>query len=207
MNTSHHDSHDIITALTPDTTDATVPRDLHDALAARADRGGILDVSYRSVDSPLGPLLVATTAAGLVRLAFESEGHDTVLEDLAVKVSPRILRSGRRTDTVAVQLDEYFTGRRRRFDLDIDLQLVSGFRHTVISELSSIAYGETASYATVAQRAGNPRAVRAVGSACAHNPVPVVVPCHRVVRSDGTIGNYRGGIDAKDTLLTMESQP
>jgi methylated-DNA-[protein]-cysteine S-methyltransferase len=177
---------------------------LHDRLAAAAEADGLLDVAYRTTDSPFGPLLVAATPEGVVRVAFEGEDHDAVLDALATAVSPRILRSGRRTDEVARQLDEYFAGRRRRFDLAVDLRLVQGFRHAVISRLGDIAYGATASYAAVAAAAGNPRAVRAVGSACAHNPVPLVVPCHRVVRSDGSIGQYLGGAEAKAALLALE---
>lgn len=174
-------------------------------LAIAADRNGLLDIAYRSIDSPVGSLLLAATPEGLVRVAFAREDHDEVLSELSVAVSSRILRSGRRTDAVATQLDEYFAGRRTEFDVPIDLRLVSGFRRDVIAQLLHIAYGTTQSYAAVAAAAGNPKAVRAVGSACAHNPVPIVIPCHRVVRSDGTIGQYLGGVDAKAALLSMES--
>lgn len=178
---------------------------LRDRLSAAADRHDLLDVAYRIVDSPFGPLLVAATVDGVVRVAFEREGHDGVLAGLAAAVGPRILRSGRRTDDVARQLDEYFAGGRRGFELPIDLRLVDGFRRTVIAHLRGIAYGATESYADVAAAAGNPKAVRAVGSACSHNPVPVVIPCHRVVRSDGSLGQYLGGVDAKAALLAMEA--
>ena len=178
---------------------------LHERLAVQAASADLLDVAYRTVDSPFGPLLVAATTEGLVRVAFEREDHDTVLTSLAAAVSPRILRSGRRTDEVARQLGEYFDGQRRRFDVAVDLRLVDGFRRTVISHLRDIPYGDTESYAAVAAAAGSPRAVRAVGSACAHNPIPVVVPCHRVVCSDGTIGSYLGGTEAKAALLAMEA--
>ncbi|MDQ3944261.1 MAG: methylated-DNA--[protein]-cysteine S-methyltransferase [Actinomycetota bacterium] len=182
-------------------TDAT----LRAQLAADAEREGLLDVSYRTVDSPFGPLLLAASPHGLVRVAFEGEDHDAVLGQLATAVSPRILRSPRRTDDVARQLDEYFAGRRRHFDMALDLQLVRGFRRAVISHLREIAYGTTESYAAVARAAGNPAAVRAAGSACSHNPIPVVVPCHRVVRSDGTLGQYLGGPEMKAALLRMEA--
>jgi methylated-DNA-[protein]-cysteine S-methyltransferase len=178
---------------------------LRDRLVADAENDGLLDIAYRTVDSPIGPLLVAATEHGVLRVAFEREGHDTVLANLAGSVSPRILRSARRTDAVARQLDEYFAGRRRGFDVDIDLQLVHGFRRQVIAHLADIAYGSTASYAAVAMAVGNPAAVRAVGSACSHNPLPVVLPCHRVVRSDGGIGQYLGGVEAKVALLTLEA--
>jgi methylated-DNA-[protein]-cysteine S-methyltransferase len=165
----------------------------------------VLDVSYRTIDSPIGPLLLAATAKGLVRVAFDREGHDVVLGRLATQISPRILRAPRRLDGVASQLDEYFDRRRRSFDLPIDLQLAHGFRRTVLTHLRDIAYGETASYAMVAEASGSPAAVRAVGSACANNPLPIVVPCHRVVRSDGSIGQYLGGTDTKQALLAMEA--
>lgn len=174
-------------------------------LAAAADRDGVLDVAYRVLDTPVGPLLLAATAQGLVRVAYASEGHDTVLQALADRISPRILHAPGRLDAVAGQLDEYFAGARHRFEVPLDWRLSAGFRHTVLHHLGDIAYGHTASYAAVAELAGNPRAVRAVGSACATNPLPVVVPCHRVVRSDGAMGGYIGGADAKRTLLNLEA--
>ena len=196
----------LVTALTASLdTDAADIVALRSRLTERAEREDLVDVAYRIVDSPIGPLLVAASSTGLVRVAFESEGHDAVLDRLAGQISPRIMRMPARTDDVARQLDEYFAGRRHEFDLPLDLQLVSGFRRTVISHLPDIAYGSTASYKAVAAMAGNPTAVRAVGSACSHNPVPVVVPCHRVVRSDGSIGNYLGGVDAKAALIALES--
>ena len=196
----------LVTALTASLdTDAAAIVALRSRLTERAEREDLVDVAYRIVDSPIGPLLVAASSTGLVRVAFQSEGHDAVLDQLAVQISPRIMRMPARTDDVARQLDEYFAGRRHEFDLPLDLQLVSGFRRTVISHLPDIAYGSTASYKAVAAMAGNPTAVRAVGSACSHNPVPVVVPCHRVVRSDGSIGNYLGGVDAKAALIALES--
>lgn len=177
---------------------------LRHELAARAEAGGILDVTYRVIDSPHGRLLLAATDQGLVRIAFEREDHDTVLASLATSVSPRILASHLRTEEAARQLDEYFSGRRQAFDLAVDLRLVDGFRRTVVGHLPEIPYGSTATYASLAQMAGNPKAVRAAGSACANNPVPIVVPCHRVVRSDGKIGNYLGGTEMKAALLAME---
>jgi methylated-DNA-[protein]-cysteine S-methyltransferase len=174
-------------------------------LAAAADDEGLLDVAYRTVDSPFGSLLVAATPGGVVRVAFEVEGHDRVLEQLAGSVSPRVLASPRRTDQVARELDEYFDGRRTHFGVDVDLQLVRGFRRQVVELLAAIPYGTTRSYAQVARDAGNPAAVRAVGSACSHNPVPLVLPCHRVVRSDGSVGQYLGGTGAKVALLELES--
>lgn len=178
---------------------------LHADLARRAERAGILDVAYRIVDSPLGALLLAATPEGLVRVAFAGEGHDDVLDALATAVSPRVLEAPARLDAVARQLDEYFAGHRRTFDVPVDLQLAAGFRRAVLQHLREIPFGATESYAVVARAAGSPNAVRAAGSACATNPVPVVVPCHRVVRSDGSIGQYRGGVAAKRTLLALEA--
>jgi methylated-DNA-[protein]-cysteine S-methyltransferase len=177
---------------------------LHARLVEQAEHEGLLDVSYRTHDSPIGPLLLAATPAGLVRVAFSGEDHDAVLGALAATLSPRILRAPDRLDDAARQLDEYFARRRRRFELPLDLQLAHGFRRTVLTHLRSIPYGETESYAAVAAAAGKPAAVRAVGTACARNPVPVVVPCHRVVRSDGTLGQYAGGPELKARLLEME---
>lgn len=178
---------------------------LHDRLAARADAAGLLDLAYRTIDSPVGTLLLVATPAGLVRVAFASEDHDRVLAALASQISPRILNSPRRLDDVARELDEYFGRTRRVFDLPLDFQLATGFRRTVLSQLPTIGYGQTASYAQVAAAAGSPRAVRAAGTACALNPLPVVVPCHRVIRSDGSPGAYRGGPAAKQLLLNLEA--
>ncbi|MCW2552699.1 MAG: Methylated-DNA--protein-cysteine methyltransferase [Mycobacterium sp.] len=180
-------------------------RELHTRLAVAAQRDGVLDVAYRVVDSPVGPLLIAATELGLVRVAFAVEGHDAVLQQLADRVSPRILLAPNRLDAAAHQLDEYFAGGRTGFDVPLDWRLSAGFRSTVLQHLLEIAYGHTASYAAVARLAGNPKAVRAVGSACATNPLPIVVPCHRVVRSDGSMGGYLGGPEAKHTLLTLEA--
>ena len=177
---------------------------LHARLVEQADGEGLLDVSYRTLDSPVGPLLLAATSDGLVRVAFDREDHDAVLARLAAEISPRILRSPRRLEDAARQLDEYFARRRRRFDLPVDLQLAHGFRRTVLTHLRAIPYGATESYATVAAATGSPAAVRAVGTACARNPLPLVVPCHRVVRSDGTLGQYGGGVEVKERLLRME---
>ncbi|CAN5752505.1 MAG: methylated-DNA--[protein]-cysteine S-methyltransferase [Actinomycetota bacterium] len=185
--------------------DAVTQHRLHDRLVAVATEAGILDVAYRTVDTPLGALLLAATAKGLVRVAYAIEDHDTVLEQLSNRVSPRVLRAPARLDMAAREIEEYFAGRRTRFDLSLDFRLSSGFRRNVLTYLPEIAYGRTASYAELAAAAGNPKAVRAVGTACATNPLPVVVPCHRVVRSDGSVGQYIGGTDAKKMLLTLEA--
>ncbi|SEP66895.1 methylated-DNA--[protein]-cysteine S-methyltransferase [Mycolicibacterium nivoides] len=179
--------------------------DLHIRLAAAAQRDGLLDVAYRTVDSPVGPLLLAATEQGLVRVAYAREDHDTVLQHLADQVSPRILHAPARLDTAARELDEYFARTRRTFDLPLDWRLSAGFRSTVLHHLPEIDYGRTASYAAVAALAGSPKAVRAVGTACARNPLPVVIPCHRVVRSDGAMGGYLGGAEAKRLLLELET--
>jgi methylated-DNA-[protein]-cysteine S-methyltransferase len=201
---SNNEIVDDLTASTLGLDPATTDR-LRARLVAEAERAGMLDVGYRTVDSPFGPLLLAATNEGLVRVAFDREDHDVVLGVLAEQVSPRILAAPGRLDDVARELDEYFAGTRRSFDVPVDLRLAHGFRRTVLEHLCSIAYGTTESYALVATASGSPAAVRAVGSACAHNPVPVVVPCHRVIRSDGTIGQYLGGTEAKQTLLALEA--
>jgi methylated-DNA-[protein]-cysteine S-methyltransferase len=180
-------------------------RRLHDRLADRADAQGLLDVAYRTLDTPVGTLLLAATRAGLVRVAYPTEGHDMVLAALAARVSPRILHAPRRLDVAARELEEYFAGRRRGFDLPLDRSLSTGFRRLVLDHLADIAYGDTASYAAVAAAAGNSKAVRAAATACATNPLPVVVPCHRVVRADGSVGGYVGGPAAKQTLLRLEA--
>ncbi|MEV4316915.1 methylated-DNA--[protein]-cysteine S-methyltransferase [Actinocrispum sp. NPDC049592] len=188
----------------PDVDPRTVTR-LRDRLAAEADREGVLDIAYRTVDTPVGSLMLVATEQGLLRVVFEREGHEAVLEHIADVVSPRILQAAKRLDEPWRQLDEYFAGDRRRFELPLDLRLAKGFRRTVLDHLPDIAYGQTWSYAQVAAAAGSPRAVRAVGSACATNPIPIVVPCHRVVRSDGTYGEYVGSPENKVRLLTMEA--
>jgi methylated-DNA-[protein]-cysteine S-methyltransferase len=199
-------NHDLIRDLTRS---ADAPRGqlagLHARLAAAAQRDGILDVAYRVIDTPVGSLLVAATETGLVRVAYASENHDAVLQSLADRISPRILAAPARLDHVARELEEYFGGHRQRFDVPLDWRLSAGFRSTVLHHLPEIGYGHTASYAAVARLAGHPKAVRAVGSACATNPLPVIVPCHRVVRSDGGVGGYLGGAEAKSILLTLEA--
>lgn len=178
-------------------------------LYAEAEADGVLDVAYRTLDTPIGTLLLAATEVGLVRVAFTdtSAAADAALATLAERISPRILNAPARLDLVARELDEYFARTRRTFDVALDHRLSSGFRREVLDHLPEIGYGMTASYATVAQLAGNPKAVRAVGTACATNPLPLVVPCHRVVRSDGSAGQYAGGEAAKLTLLALESAP
>ena len=197
------EGHRLLEALA--TGDDDAQRRLHARLVEAAGEAGILDIAYRTVDTALGPLLLAATGKGLVRVAYACEGHDDVLEQLADRISPRVLRAPARLDPAARQLEEYLRGRRTRFEIPLDLRLSSGFRRTVLAHLPDIAYGATASYTALAAAVGNPGAVRAVGTACATNPLPVVVPCHRVVRSDGTVGQYVGGSDAKRSLLALEA--
>jgi methylated-DNA-[protein]-cysteine S-methyltransferase len=185
--------------------DADALSRLRDMLGLAAEAEGLLDVAYTTVDSPVGPLLLAATPKGLVRVAYDSEGHDRVLDTLSQKISPRVLRAPKRLDATARELDEYFDGRRRVFDLPLDLSMSRGFRQLVQRHLPEIGYGQTRTYRQVAELVGSPKAVRAVGTACATNPLPVIVPCHRVLRADGTLGGYVGGPDAKMTLLSLEA--
>jgi methylated-DNA-[protein]-cysteine S-methyltransferase len=204
MSINHSPGADNLFPTVPTATETEL-RVLHDRLADRADAYGALDVAYRTLDTPAGTLLLAATGTGLLRVAFDREGHDRVLETIAARISPRILNAPRRLDTAARELDEYFAGLRRDFDLPLDFSLSTGFRRTVLGHLCGIAYGRTASYAGIAAAAGSPGASRAVGTACATNPLPLIVPCHRVVHSDGSIGNYGGGPATKRLLLAMEA--
>ncbi|MBO0693189.1 MAG: methylated-DNA--[protein]-cysteine S-methyltransferase [Acidimicrobiaceae bacterium] len=204
MTTSFPDP-DLLAALRAAGGDPPTGAGLHRRLAERAEEEGLLDLAYRLVDSPFGPLLLAATPEGLVRVSYQVEGHDQVLARLATQVSPRILEAPARLDRAAAQLDEYFAGRRKGFDLPLDLRLATGFRLQVLEHLPTIAYGTTESYASVAAAAGRPAAVRAAAGACSHNPLPLVIPCHRVVRSDGSLGGYLGGTQVKRTLLDLEA--
>lgn len=196
---------EVLSALRP--VDVATRRRLHARLATAAEGAGLLDVGYRVVDSPVGRLLLASTPVGLLRVAYARQDHDSVLAELAERVSPRVLEAPRRLESATRELDEYFAGRRTAFDLRLDLRLAHGFRRDVLSRLTAIGYGSTASYAAVAATAGHAGAARAVGSACRTNPLPIVVPCHRVLRSDGTVGDYVGGTDAKRALLALEARP
>ena len=173
-------------------------------LAERAGDEGLLDVAYANADTPVGPLLLAATSRGLVRVAFTGERPDDVLAELARELSPRVLESPARLDEVRRELDEYFERRRERFDVPLDWRLSHGFRNRALKALPRIPYGRTITYSELAARAGNPRAQRAAGSACGANPIPIVVPCHRVVRTGGEIGNYGGGPEVKEFLLGLE---
>ncbi len=176
-------------------------------VVARAEAEGLVDVAYATTDSPLGRLLVAATPAGLVRLAFEREDDDEVLEQLAARVSPRVLEAPDRLDEVRRELDQYFEGQRDQFELPLDWRLSGGFRRTVLETLyADVGYGRTVSYLELATMVGNPKASRAVGTAMATNPIPIVVPCHRVLRAGGQLGGYGGGLPAKRTLLALEDR-
>jgi methylated-DNA-[protein]-cysteine S-methyltransferase len=173
--------------------------------ASRARVEGLVDVAYTETDSPLGRLLIAATPRGLVRVAFERERRDELLEDLAERLSPRVLEAPAELDDVRRELEEYFDGSRHEFDLPLDWSLTTGdFRRKILERTARIPYGETASYRDVATAAGNERAVRAAGTALGANPIPIVVPCHRVVRTGGAIGGYGGGLDMKRALLAIE---
>jgi methylated-DNA-[protein]-cysteine S-methyltransferase len=174
-------------------------------VAERAADEGLLDVAYTSVESPLGPLVVATTAKGLVRVSYsEFRGEDEVLEDLARRVSPRVLEAPARLDPVRRELDEYFEGRRQDFDIPIDWSYLAGFTREVLRATAAIPFGDVSTYAGVAAAAGSPRATRAAGNALGANPMPVIVPCHRVLRTGGQLGGYTGGIERKEFLLRLE---
>jgi methylated-DNA-[protein]-cysteine S-methyltransferase len=172
--------------------------------AREAAAEGLSDVTYASIDSPFGPLLVARTDRGLVRLAFPEESADAVLEGVARRLSPRILHAPAQLDPVRRQLDEYFAGRRRSFETDLDWSLIGPFGRRVLSITSAIPYGGVSSYARVAGEAGSPRGSRAAGNALGSNPIPIVIPCHRVLRSGGALGGYGGGLDRKRWLLQLE---
>lgn len=173
-------------------------------LVDRAARDGLLDVAYATADSGFGPLIVAATPRGLVRLALPGESLDVLLEQLAARISPRVLEAPARLDQVRRQLDEYLAGRRQRFELPIDWRLSSGFALRVRRATARIPYGRLVTYGQLAEQAGNPRAVRATGSALGRNPIPIVVPCHRVVRTGGHLGGYGGGLEMKAALLRLE---
>lgn len=173
-------------------------------LAVGAAAEGLIDVAYATADSPVGPMLLATTPRGLVRVAFATERPDDVLAELSRDVSPRVLESPAELDEARRELEEYFDQRRKRFDLPLDWRLSGGFRRDALKQLVRVPYGATVTYAELASRAGRPRAQRAAGSACGSNPIPIVVPCHRVVRTGGAIGNYGGGPEIKEFLLGLE---
>jgi len=176
-------------------------------LATRAEAEGVLDVAYAQVDSPLGPLTVAASRRGLLRIAYPDRPLDDVLAALADEVSPRVLEAPQRLDPVRRELDEYFEGRREGFGFTIDWALTRGFPRKVLQATARIPFGQVRTYAEVAASAGSPRAVRAAGNGLGSNPIPVVVPCHRVVRTGGALGGYTGGLERKEFLLGLERSP
>lgn len=182
-----------------------LPPALADAVARRADADGLIDVAYAQAESPFGPLTVAATDTGLALLAYPELPLDQVLDRLAAKISPRVLQAPARLDPVRRQLDEYFDGRRRDFDLPLDWGLIRGeFFRAVLHATAEIPYGHTLTYRQVAERAGNPKAVRAAGNGLGSNPIPIVVPCHRVLATGGGLGGYTGGLHRKQRLLAIE---
>jgi methylated-DNA-[protein]-cysteine S-methyltransferase len=172
-------------------------------LAQRAIQEGLADVAYASLDTPLGTLIVAVTPRGVVRIAYPGE-EDRVLEELADGVSPRVLLAPQRTDEARRELEAYFEGRRQTFDLPIDWSLVRGFTLGVLKATAGVPYGHVATYGEMAASAGSPRAARAAGNALHINPIPIVVPCHRIVPVSGGIGKYGGGEERKKFLLELE---
>jgi methylated-DNA-[protein]-cysteine S-methyltransferase len=195
---------DIETALR-DSVAANPPAGFARELADRAAAEGLLDVAYATVDSPLGSLLVANTPRGLVRVAYtDFHSADDVLADIARRLSPRMLEAPARLDEERRELDEYFAGKRVGFDVPIDWSLTRGFTGDVLRQTARIPFGRTSTYAEVAGKAGSPRAVRAAGNALGANPMPIVVPCHRVLRTGGALGGYTGGTERKAFLLRLE---
>ncbi|MFN2526168.1 MAG: methylated-DNA--[protein]-cysteine S-methyltransferase [Actinomycetota bacterium] len=172
--------------------------------AGAAEPAGLVDVAYAEVGSPIGDLIVASTRRGLAKVAFPNESPDIVLERLAREVSPRILRVPAKLDDVRRQLEEYFAGRLQSFSLRVDLNRLAPFQRSVLKATKTIPYGRVSTYRRVADKAGNAAAVRATGNALGANPVPIVVPCHRVLRTDGTLGGYGGGLEVKRLLLDLE---
>ena len=192
------------TLFTPPTDPALLAR-LHERLESRATGADAPDVHYRTVDSPVGRLLLAATEAGVARVAFEREGEEAVLQSLADRIGPRVLRTPKRLDDAARWFDGYFAGAHDPFGLPLDTRLARGYRLEVLGHLRDVPYGQRVSYAGLAAQTSSPKAVRAVGTACATNPLPLVIPCHRVTRSDGTVGSYLGGPETKVRLLALEA--
>jgi len=175
-------------------------------LAPRAGAAGLLDVAYAVDDSPVGRLLLASTKRGLVRIAYldDEAGEDAVLSDLAMRVSPRVLAAGKPLDEPRRELEQYFAGRRHEFAFALDWQLTAGFAQRVLRATAEIPYGAVSSYRAMAEAAGSPRGSRAAGNALGSNPLPIVVPCHRVLHSGGGLGGYTGGVERKELLLAVE---
>ena len=174
-------------------------------IADAAAAAGLLDVAFAITDSPVGRLLLATTPVGLARLAYiDDDDEAAILADVAARLSPRVLSAPARLDEPRRELDEYFAGRRRRFDVALDLRLMTAFTRRVLTATAAIPYGSLSTYREVAARAGSPRGSRAAGNALGANPLPIVLPCHRVVHTGGGLGGYTGGLERKRTLLAIE---
>ena len=182
---------------------ATPPADLTSRVVDAAVREGLVDVAYTAIDSPLGTWLAAMTDRGLVRISLRDD-FDDVLTALARRVSPRVLEVPKRFDGLRREFDEYFEGKRQDFDVPLDWRLVSGFNEKVLRATAKIPYGRVSTYRDMAKRAGSPRAARAAGNALHNNPIPLVVPCHRVIGSDGRLVGYGGGLPMKEFLLKLE---
>jgi methylated-DNA-[protein]-cysteine S-methyltransferase len=179
------------------------PPDIYPVAAA----AGLLDVAYARLDSPVGPLLLAATPMGLARIAYldDDAGEDAVVQDLATRISPRVLAAPGKLDGPRRELDEYFSGRRQRFDCPLDWELMTDFARRIMAATAAIPYGSVSTYLEVASRAGSPRGARAAGNALGSNPLPIVLPCHRVLHAGGGLGGYTGGLDRKRRLLAIES--
>jgi methylated-DNA-[protein]-cysteine S-methyltransferase len=177
--------------------------DLDQRFRDAAARERLLDVAYDHVDTPIGDLLVATTERGLCRISYDAE-PERELERLARSFGIRVLRSPRPIDPVRRELDEYFKGNRTKFDLSVDVSLLADFNRTVLKELARVPYGEVVTYGELAVRAARPRAARAVGTVMNRNPIPIVLPCHRVIGANGKLVGYAGGLDRKEQLLRLE---
>ncbi len=176
-------------------------------LGPAAVEAGLLDVAYATLDSPVGKLMLAATLRGLVRIAYldQDDTEDAVLENLAARVSPRILSAPRRLDDTRHELERYFAGALRRFEVPLDWQLTRGFGRRVLEAAVRIPFGSVSTYKRVATEAGSPRASRAAGNALGANPLPIIVPCHRVLHTTGGLGGYTGGLERKRLLLSIES--
>ncbi len=186
-------------------------RDIEEASRTSAERvadrlAGEADVAYADMDSPVGRLLLASSKRGLVRIHWVEDNEDEILAEVARDVSPRILRAPARLDEARRELEEYFGGRRTRFDVPVDWRIMAGFRRRVLEATARIPFGSVSTYTDVARRAGSPRGMRAAGNALGSNPVPIVVPCHRVLRTGGNLGGYGGGLDRKRMLLELEAE-
>ena len=181
----------------------TVPNDLDRRFRETAASEGLLDVGYDLLDSPVGPLLVAATPRGVCRISYDAD-PEAQAERLARAYGVRVLRAPRAVDEVRRELDEYFAGTRHDFDLQLDLSAAPAFTRSVLDLLAQVPYGEVTTYGTLAARVGSPRAARAVGTVMNRNPIPIVLPCHRVVGSSGSLVGYAGGLDRKHALLRLE---